>query len=63
MRKGLYSKDAILRIKQEGIVLIRISELRQRLQFELRDEAIEEKALRAVAGLLGGQGLIRVNIP
>jgi len=53
-------KDAILRIKQEGIVLIRISELRQRLQFELRDEAIEEKALRAVVGLLAGQGLIRM---
>jgi hypothetical protein len=45
------------------IVLIRISELHQRLQFELRDKAIEEKALRAVVGLLAGQGLIRMTIP
>jgi len=43
-------------------VLIRIAELRQRLQFELRNEAIEEKALRAVVDLLAGQGLIRMNI-
>lgn len=53
-------KDSILGIKQEGIVLIRLSELRQRLQLELQGEAIEEKDLRAVVGLLAGQGLIRM---
>ncbi len=43
-------------------MLIRIFELRQRLQFELCDEAIEEKALLAVVGLVAGLGLIRMNI-
>ncbi|HSK71858.1 MAG TPA: DUF4365 domain-containing protein, partial [Pyrinomonadaceae bacterium] len=52
-------KDAILRIKQEDIALIRFAELRQRLQMELQQETIEEANLRAVVGLLGGQGLIK----
>jgi len=52
-------KEAIIRIKEEDIVLTRISELRQRLQLELRDEAIEEDKLRAVVGLLAGQGIIQ----
>ncbi|HEX8397559.1 MAG TPA: TIR domain-containing protein [Pyrinomonadaceae bacterium] len=52
-------KDAILRIKQEDIALIRFAELRQRLQMELQQETIEEAKLRAVVGLLGGQGLIK----
>jgi small GTP-binding protein len=52
-------KDAILRIKEEGIVLARISELRQRLQLELQGESISEDKLRAVVGLLAGQGVIQ----
>jgi small GTP-binding protein len=52
-------KEAIIRIKSEGIVLTRVSELRQRLQLELRDEAIEEDKLRTVVGLLAGQGIIQ----
>ncbi len=52
-------KDAILRIKQEDITLIRFAELHQRLLLELKEEKIEEADLRAVAGLLGGQGLIK----
>jgi GTPase SAR1 family protein/uncharacterized CHY-type Zn-finger protein len=52
-------KDAIIRIKQEEIALIRFAELRQRLQMELQQETIEEADLRAVVGLLGGQGLIK----
>jgi WD40 repeat protein len=52
-------KDAIIRIKEEEIVLIRISELRQRLQLELPDESIAEDKLRAVVGLLAGQGVIQ----
>jgi len=52
-------KEAIIRIKEEGIVLTRIAELRQRLQLQLRDEAIEEDKLRAVVGLLAGQGIVQ----
>ncbi|HSK72972.1 MAG TPA: DUF4365 domain-containing protein, partial [Pyrinomonadaceae bacterium] len=52
-------KDAILRIKQEDITLIRFAELHQRLLLELKEEKIEEANLRAVVGLLGGQGLIK----
>jgi small GTP-binding protein len=52
-------KDAIIRIKEEEIVLVRISELRQRLQLELPDESIPEDKLRAVVGLLVGQGVIQ----
>jgi len=51
-------KDAIIHIKNEGMVLVRIPELRQRLQLEL-NELIEEKNLRAVVGLLAGQGLVQ----
>nr|QNO48683.1 hypothetical protein AMAKCJMG_00017 [Methanosarcinales archaeon ANME-2c ERB4] len=53
-------KDAIIRIKEEEIVLIRISELRQRLLMELPNESIAEDKLRAVVGLLAGQGLIQM---
>jgi hypothetical protein len=52
-------KDAIIRIKEEDIVLIRISELRQRLQMEMRGESIAEDKLRAVVGLLAGQGIVQ----
>ncbi|MEA3281062.1 MAG: DUF4365 domain-containing protein [Euryarchaeota archaeon] len=52
-------KDAIIRIKEEEIVMTRISELRQRLQLELPDESISEDKLRAVVGLLAGQGVIQ----
>jgi WD40 repeat protein/uncharacterized CHY-type Zn-finger protein len=55
--KGL--KDAIIKIKEQGIVLFRISELRQRLQLELKDEIIQEKDLRAVVELLAGQGIVQ----
>ncbi|MEA3323545.1 MAG: DUF4365 domain-containing protein [Euryarchaeota archaeon] len=52
-------KDAIIRIKEEEIVLVRISELRQRLQLELPNESIPEDKLRAVVGLLAGQGIVQ----
>ena len=52
-------KDTIIHIKEKEIVLARISELRQRLQLELKDEIIEEKDLRAVVGLLAGQGIVQ----
>ncbi len=52
-------KDAILAVKEEGMALVRISELRQRLQLELQDESIEETALRTVVGLLESQGIVK----
>ena len=53
-------KDAIIRLKGEGTVIVRLAELRQRLQLMLPGEVIEEKGLRAVVGLLQGQGVIRM---
>jgi small GTP-binding protein len=50
-------KNAVIHFKEEGTALGRISELRQRLQLELKDEIIQEKDLRAVVGLLAGQGI------
>ena len=52
-------KDAVIGIKEEGIVLVRISELRQRLQMESREQGGDEKDLRAVVGLLAGQGIVQ----
>jgi small GTP-binding protein len=52
-------KDAIIHIKEEGIVLTRVTELRQRMQLELKEETIEEDDLRAVVGLLAGQGIVQ----
>jgi hypothetical protein len=51
-------KDAIIRIKDQGIVLVRIAELRQRLELE-SGESVEETDLRAVVGLLAGQGIVQ----
>ena len=53
-------RSAILHVKAKGSVLIRISELRQRLQMDLRAELIEESVLRGVVGMLARQGLIRM---
>lgn len=52
-------KDAIIDIKEKGIVMTRISELQQRLQLELKEKIIPEDKLRAVVGLLAGQGIIQ----
>jgi WD40 repeat protein/GTPase SAR1 family protein len=52
-------KDTIVRLKDEGIVLIRVSELRQRLQMLLVDESFKEEDLRTVVSLLAGQGLVK----
>jgi WD40 repeat protein len=53
-------KDAILRLQGEGTAIVRLAELRQRLQLMLPREVIEEKDLRAVVGLMQGQGVIRM---
>ena len=47
------------RIKEGDTALIRVAELRERLQLEL-GEPIEETDLRTVVGLLAGQGLIQM---
>ena len=52
-------KGAILAVKEEGPALIRIAELRERLRTQL-GEPVREEDLRAVVGLLGGQGVIRM---
>lgn len=41
------------------MALVRISELRQRLQLELQGESIEMTALRTVVGLLESQGIVK----
>lgn len=52
-------KDAIVALREQEIALVRLAELRQRLQFQLPGEVIGEPELRAVVGLLTGQGLIQ----
>ncbi len=52
-------KDAILRIKEQDIVLIRVAELRQRLNLVVKGRTMEEDELRTVIGLLAAQGVIQ----
>jgi small GTP-binding protein len=51
-------KDAIITIKNEGAVIIRIFDLILRLKDRLKDITFTEAELRATVGLLAGQGLI-----
>ncbi|HEX8197071.1 MAG TPA: TIR domain-containing protein [Pyrinomonadaceae bacterium] len=51
-------KDEIVRLKDEGKVLLRISELKQQLEMRLPDERFEIEELRAVVGLLAGSGIV-----
>ena len=50
-------KDAILKLTDEKAPLVRLPELHQRLQLMLPKEAISEADLRAVVGLMQGQGV------
>ncbi len=52
-------KDAVVDIKESGLVLTRVVELGQRLRLALRDEKFTEAVLRTVIGLLAGQGLVK----
>jgi WD40 repeat protein len=52
-------KDALLKLKDSDVPLIRLSELRQRLQLLMPGEQVEESDLRAVVGLMQGQGVVR----
>jgi len=53
-------KDTIIAVKNEGIVLDRISHLLHRLKDRLKDIQFTEAELRATVGLLAGQGLIQI---
>ena len=52
-------KDAILKITDEKAPLVRLPELHQRLQLLLPTEAISDSDLRAVVGLMQGQGVVQ----
>lgn len=51
-------KEEIVRLKDEGIALLRISELRQHLEVRLPNENFTVEELRAVVGLLAGPGVV-----
>ncbi|MDD4446482.1 MAG: TIR domain-containing protein [Methanothrix sp.] len=53
-------KDAILKLSDEKAPLVRLPELRQRLQLMLPGENLTEADLRAVVGLMQGQGVVQV---
>ncbi len=52
-------KDAIITLTEDEAPLVRLPELRQRLQLMLPNETIGEADLRAVVGLMQGQGVIQ----
>lgn len=52
-------KDAVIGIRDSGVVLIRVAELDQRLRISLESQAFSEAELRTVIGLLAGQGIIK----
>jgi small GTP-binding protein len=52
-------KDEIVRVKEEGRVLVRFNELREILQLRLSGEArFSDDELKAVVGLLAGPGVV-----
>ncbi|HEV7904157.1 MAG TPA: TIR domain-containing protein, partial [Pyrinomonadaceae bacterium] len=51
-------KEEIVKLKDEGKVLLRISELKQQLEVRLSGEAFTLEQLRAVIGLLAGPGIV-----
>jgi GTPase SAR1 family protein len=53
-------KDAIVKLADEKAPLVRLSELRQMLQLLLPDKNISEAELRAVVGLMQGQGVAKM---
>jgi len=53
-------KDAILKLTEENAPLVRLPELRQRLQLLLPEETIGNAELRAVVGLMQGQGVVQM---
>jgi len=53
-------KDAILKCTEQDAPLARLSELRQRLQLSLPRQSIDDADLRAVVGLMQGQGVVQM---
>jgi small GTP-binding protein len=51
-------KEAIIALKGEGVVLLRLIELKQRLEMRMPGEAFTIDELRAVVGLLAGPGIV-----
>ncbi len=51
-------KDAIVGLRDEDVVLLRMVELKQRLEMQLPKETFTIEELRAVVGLLAGPGLV-----
>jgi small GTP-binding protein len=51
-------KEEIVRLKDEGKVLLRMGELKQQLEMRLPGEAFTLEQLRAVVGLLAGPGVV-----
>ncbi len=51
-------KDEIIALKDEGIVLLRFTELNQQLMMRLPHEEYTSDQLRAVVGLLAGPGIV-----
>jgi WD40 repeat protein/GTPase SAR1 family protein len=52
-------KAEILGLRDQGIVLIRLAELKQRMEMTLGGESFELQELEAVVSLLAGPGMIR----
>lgn len=51
-------KETIIKLKDEGKALLRVSELKQQLEMRLPGEAFGINQLRAVVGLLAGPGVV-----
>jgi GTPase SAR1 family protein len=51
-------KDAILKLREEERVLLRLGELKQQLEMQLPKEVFSPDELRAVVGLLAGPGVV-----
>jgi small GTP-binding protein len=51
-------KEEIIKLKDEGKVLLRVGELKQQLEMRLPGEAFTSEQLRAVVGLLAGPGVV-----
>jgi small GTP-binding protein len=51
-------KDEVIKLKDEGRVLLRMSELKQQLELRLPGESFSLEELRAVVGLLAGPGIV-----
>jgi hypothetical protein len=57
---GLYRrmKEEILRLRDSGLVLLRLAELKQRMELALHNESFDVAQLETVVGLLAGPGMI-----